>query len=71
MSTPPQPTITKENPEFVAWVEHRAIELCADAVPEDHADARPCFTHLQMARREGFAYWRHRGVTFPTAVIHT
>jgi hypothetical protein len=58
---PPDPYITRENPDFAAWVEHRAIELCVDASPEDHTNARPCFTHLHDARREGLAAWRRRG----------
>jgi hypothetical protein len=52
----PYPTVEVENPGFTAWVERRAIELCVDADPE-HTDARPCFTHLQEARREGWAAW--------------
>jgi hypothetical protein len=55
--SPPYPTKTVENPQFTAWVERRAIDLCTDAVPEEHTDARPCFTHLQAAHREGLDAW--------------
>jgi hypothetical protein len=54
---PPYPYQKRENPAFTEWVERRAAELCADAVPSNHADARPCLTHLQVARWEGFGAW--------------
>jgi hypothetical protein len=53
----PYPYEKRENPAFAVWVERRAVELCADAVPENHTDARPCLEHLQDARWEGFGAW--------------
>ena len=56
LGSPPYPTVVVENPEFAAWVERRARDLCPYGAPE-HTDVRPCFTHLQAARREGLDAW--------------